>query len=118
MKMSNSESKGVSRDTNKMPSEEIDMELEDEDPDTYIDTSEEDIIEEEDEEVDLENNETVATTGNNNNNKQQRIIRDREVLIKSNKTEKKLSFSVASLLGQKDEKDNSDDSSTEKTQLR
>ncbi|OXA44200.1 homeobox protein MSX-2 [Folsomia candida] len=113
MKMSSSDSKGASRD--RMSSEDIDMELEDEDPETYIDTSDEDIDEEE-EDVDLEDDGKLLLEQQQQRQREALHHLHQTNLLKNNKTEKKLSFSVASLLGQKDEKD-SDDSNTDKTSL-
>ena len=95
MKMSDSE-------ISKAVTEEIDMEEEEEG--TFVDTS--DVEDEEDDDVideskgderELELNHHRAMSS-----------------IQGNKTEKKLSFSVASLLG-KDDKDSSDDGGAERT---
>lgn len=115
MKMSSTDSKGASRD--RMSSEDIDMELEDEDPETYIDTSDEDVDEEE-EDVDPEDDTSREKLHQQQQRQREALHHLREsALIKNNKTEKKLSFSVASLLGQKDEKD-TDDCNLDKNSLR
>lgn len=116
MKMSSSDSKGASGD--RMSSEDIDMELEDEDPETYINSSEDDHdIEDEDEDVDCEDEAGVKLMEAQRREREALHQLHQSSLLKNNKTEKKLSFSVASLLGQKDEKD-SDDCTADKTSLR
>jgi hypothetical protein len=115
MKMSDTESKGGTAPGERMPSPtEIDMEMDEDDQETYVDTSEED-VEEDEEEVDLEDEHTSKLLEQERRDTLHKL--HQSSLLKNNKTEKKLSFSVASLLGQKDEKD-SDDSNADKNSLR
>ena len=94
MKMSDSE-------ISKAVTEEIDMEEEEEEP--FVDTSD---VEDEEEDDVIDESKV--------DERELELNHHRASSIQGNKTEKKLSFSVASLLG-KDDKDSSDDGSAERT---
>lgn len=125
MKMSDSESKTMSTEMVASSADENELEMEDEDQEgTYdVHTSDED-VDDEDEEVDCEDVEHHSGSKGVDSEERTREhhlhhhhhhhhLHHPSAMRQDIKTEKKLSFSVASLLG-KDDKD-SDDSNTDRT---